>query len=157
MKDKWLWKISGCERWVTVHLVFSPPRPPMSFSALTSLLAHRATCCSSRAFSWVFSSKVCCSEASRSSTSFSSARFWVSSAMVVARDCWASARLAFLGATTWRLDGCRIRWRNTEKYVQWLKTGDPIRNVHRRRALRRTPAPYWAFIHNIKAQRDFAT
>lgn len=80
-------------------LVFSPPRPPISFSALSSFLAHRSTWNSSWAFSSVFSWKVFWSAAKRSSTSFSSALFSSSKAMVEARDSCASARFAFLGAT----------------------------------------------------------
>ncbi|TNN39924.1 hypothetical protein EYF80_049913 [Liparis tanakae] len=66
--------------------------PPMSFTALSSFLAHESTCSSRRAFCSVFSSKVFWRAARRSSTSFSSARFWSSTAMMAARDSWASAR-----------------------------------------------------------------
>ena len=94
-----------------LHLVFSPPRPPMSFSALSSLRAHRSTWNSSWAFSSVFSSKVFCRAARRSSTSFSSPLFWSNRAMVVARDCWASSRLAFFGATTYVQPRGGRRWK----------------------------------------------
>ena len=56
----------------TPYLSFSPPSPPISFSALTSFLAHRSTCCSSCSFLSVISLKDCLRLARRSSTARSS-------------------------------------------------------------------------------------
>ena len=83
-----------------VYLVFSPPRPPMSFSALSSFFVQISTSVSSWAFFFMLMSNCCWRLASLSCTSFRLALFASRSFMATFSSAWASFSLAFLGATT---------------------------------------------------------
>ena len=82
------------------HRSFSPPSPPMSFSARSSLLAQSSDCRSRSSFFCVVSSNVACSSASLSSTALSAAFFCASSADTSAYSASAFASCARLGATS---------------------------------------------------------
>ena len=82
----------------SVQRSFSPPSPPMSFSARSSLFAQSMDCASRLSFLAVVSSKVAWSSASLSSTSLSAAILDASNVDTSAYSASAPASLARLGA-----------------------------------------------------------
>mmetsp|Transcript_27175 Transcript_27175/g.68385 ORF Transcript_27175/g.68385 Transcript_27175/m.68385 type:complete len:285 (+) Transcript_27175:3257-4111(+) len=84
----------------SVQRTFSPPSPPISFSARSSFCVHSSTSPSSRVFSAVLRSSCASIVASFCITSFRSASLAPSSFITSSYSACAISRLARLGATT---------------------------------------------------------
>mmetsp|Transcript_14878 Transcript_14878/g.35910 ORF Transcript_14878/g.35910 Transcript_14878/m.35910 type:complete len:233 (+) Transcript_14878:441-1139(+) len=93
------WYASPSWFMLMVQRSFSPPRPPINFSARSSLSVHSSTSPSSRAFFSTLSLSCFSIAASLVISSFSSSCLILSAAMIVEYSSSASASASFLGST----------------------------------------------------------